>query len=119
MRVEYTSNKVEKVCTSKKEASKLFGGDTKLAIGLLARINALEQADTLKDIILSPPFHFHKLRGDYNGFFAIDVKSRRSPWRIILEPLNDDGEPFVPCNIDEIANIVRIIEIKEVSNHYE
>lgn len=119
MKVEYASSKVEKVCTSRKEARRLFGGDTKLAIGLLARVNALEQAETLKDIVLSPSFHFHKLRGDYNGFFAIDVKSRRSPWRIILEPLNDNSESFVPCNIDEIANIVRIVEIKEVSNHYE
>lgn len=40
-------------------------------------------------------------------------------WRIILRPLNDDKRPFDPCNIDEIANVVEIVEIEEVSKHYE
>ena len=31
----------------------------------------------------------------------------------------DNGEPFVPCNIDEIASSVKIVEISEVSKHYE
>ena len=34
---------------------KLFGGDTVLATSLLARINALENADTIKDI--NPELH--------------------------------------------------------------
>ena len=66
-----------------------------------------------------PMFHFHKLNGDHEGYFAIDVKNRKDPWRLILQPLNEDEEPYVPCNIDEIAGVVRIIGVKEVSNHYE
>ena len=53
------------------------------------------------------------------GYFAIDVKSRKEPWRIILEPLDENKNPFVPCNIDEIAATVRIVGIVEVSKHYE
>ena len=53
------------------------------------------------------------------GFFAIDVKSKREPWRIILQPLNEAGEYYDPCNIDEISGMVRIVEIAEVSKHYE
>jgi proteic killer suppression protein len=56
---------------------------------------------------------------DLEGFFAIDVKSRRDQWRIILEPLDENKEPYVPCNIDEISQYVRIVEIMEVSKHYE
>lgn len=55
----------------------------------------------------------------YEGYFAIDVKSRKDSWRIILRPLNDDKELFDPCNIDEIASVVEIVEIEEVSKHYE
>ena len=70
-----------------------------------------------------PTFHFHKLRNkdgrDLEGYFAIDVKSRKDQWRIILEPLDENKEPYVPCNIDEIARMVRISEIMEVSKHYE
>jgi len=90
-----------------------------LANSLLGRINAIENADVIKDIIVMPPFHFHSLRGDMEGFFAIDVNGRRDKWRIILQPLDENEEVFEPCHIDEIATVVRIVEIKEVSAHYE
>ena len=52
------------------------------------------------------------------GYFAIDVKSRREPWRIILQPLDEEKNAYVPCNIDEIAGKVKIVEIMEVSKVY-
>lgn len=123
MELVFTSEKVESQCTSVKAAKELFGGNVMLTNSLLARINALKQADTIKDIIVQPVFHFHKLINkngrDLEGYFAIDVKSRRDQWRIILEPLDENNEPFNPCNIDEIAETVRIVEITEVSKHYE
>lgn len=33
--------------------------------------------------------------------------------------MDDNKKPYDPCNIDEIATVVRIVEIKEVSAHYE
>ncbi|MBQ8559768.1 MAG: type II toxin-antitoxin system RelE/ParE family toxin [Tyzzerella sp.] len=119
MELVYKESKVEKQCTSLKEARKLFGGNDSLARSLLSRINSLKNAEVIKDIILMPPFHFHKLEGDKEGYFAIDVKSRRDPWRIILQPLNENKEPYEPCNIDEIAGTVQIVGIMEVSKHYE
>lgn len=123
MRLIYATDKVENQCTSVKEAKKLFDGNTMLANSLMARINALKQADTIKDIIVQPTFHFHKLVNkngrNLEGYFAIDVKSRREQWRIILEPLDENKEPYNPCNIDEISEDVRIVEITEVSKHYE
>lgn len=73
----------------------------------------------IKDIIVMPTFRFHKLNGKLEGFFAIDVKTRRDKWRIILQPLNEEENVFDPCNIDEIAAAVKIVEIREVSAHYE
>lgn len=74
-------------------------------------------------MIVQPAFHFHKLKNkngrDLEGYFAIDVKSRREQWRIILEPLDENEQPYHPCYIDEIAEKVRIAEIAEVSKHYE
>lgn len=123
LEIAYESPKVEKQCTSLKEAKKLFSSDAKLAEKLFARINALKQASTLKDIVLQPQFHFHKLsnKGGRNleGYFAIDIRGRQNPWRIILRPLDDGGNPFAACNIDEIASAVEIVEIMEVSKHYE
>lgn len=119
MQLLYENSKVRKQCTDLKTAKKLFGGNTALSTSLFARINAMQQASVMKDIVMMPTFHFHKLNGNMEGYFAIDVKTRRDPWRIIIQPLDENKEPYVPCNIDEIAGVVRIVEIKEVSNHYE
>ena len=119
MKIIYTHVKTERQCNSLKEAIKLFGGNKGLAKHLLARINAIEQADVLKDIIVMPTFRFHNLKGKLDGYFAIDVKTIRDKWRIILQPLDEKENVFDPCNIDEIAAVVKIVEIREVSAHYE
>ena len=123
MELVYASDIVKAQCTSAKAAGKLFGGDSTLVRSLLARITSLKAAVTIKDIIVQPSFHFHKLDNkhgrDLEGYFAIDVKSRREQWRIIIQPLDDNKNPFRPCYIDQIAEYVRIVEITEVSKHYE
>ena len=81
--------------------------------------NKCVTASVIKDIVVMPTFHFHKLNGSMDGYFAIDVKARKDPWRIIIQPLYENEKTYIPCNIDEIAGMVRIVEIKEVSNHYE
>ena len=123
MELEYASDKVKLQCTSIKAAKKLFDGNALLARSLLARINALGKAENIKDIVVQPTFHFHKLKNkngrDLEGYFAIDVKSRKEQWRIILQPLDNEKKPYEPCNIDQIAGIVKIVKITEVSKHYE
>ena len=90
-----------------------------MAISLMSRINAIEQASVIKDIIVIPSFHFHNLKGNLKSYFAIDVKTHRDKWRIILRPLDENEQVFDPCNIDKIASAVQIVEIREVSAHYE
>lgn len=123
MKLEYGSDKVRRQCKNIKAAAKLFGGDRQLALKLHSRINALEQAEVIRDIVVQPTFRFHDLKNkngrNLEGFFAIDVKTKKEPWRIILQPLDMDGNPFAPCNIDEVSGIVRIVGIREVSKHYE
>ena len=122
MELVYASDKVKNQCTSVKAAKKLFGGDTILTTSLLARINALEKAETIKDIIVQPTFHFHNLGNkqgrNLEGFFAIDVKSINELLRIVLLPLDAYYEPFTPFYIDQISYYFIIVEITEVSKHY-
>lgn len=123
MELVYASETLKLQCTNVKAAKKFFHGDSKLSINLLSRINALQQAEVLKDIIVQPTFHFHKLKNkggrNLEGYFAIDLKSRKEPWRILLQPLDENEMPYIPCNIDQIAGKVKIVEISEVSKHYE
>lgn len=124
MKILYADIKVEKICTDQKAAARLFGGNKLLAVSLFARINAIDSADTLIDIIKMPNFHFHNLvnkKGkDLKGYYAIDVKSRKDPWRIIIQPLDENENPYKENDsIDQIAGTVKIVEITEVSKHYE
>lgn len=123
MEVRFASGKLQKQCRSSSEAEKLFGGDKGLALALLARIQQLKAAVTIRDIVYTPSLHFHALhnkgRSKLEGYFAIDVKSRKEPWRIIIQPLDENGDPFVPCNIDEISDLVRVVKVEKVSKHYE
>ena len=61
----------------------------------------------------------YKLQGKDEGFFAIDVKTRRDPWRLILQLLKENEEGYIFCKIDEIADAVKIVGVREVSKHYE
>lgn len=119
----YATKEVERQCTDPKSAKKLFGGSNLLVDKLMARIQFIEGAVCLKDIIQFAPHHFHALSDKgkikLKGYFAIDVKGRGDPWRLILQPLDDNRMPFEPCHIDEISEIVRIVRIEKVSKHYE
>ena len=123
MEIVYYTERVAKLCMSFKAAWKAFGGDERIALGLQARINSLAQAPTIKDIVVQRNLHFHSLtnngKKNLKGYFAIDITNRRCPWRLIIQPLDNNKEPFDPCNIDEIAGIVEIVGILEVSSHYE
>lgn len=119
MKLIYSKNKWQDICNDKDKAAKFFGGDKKLGLALLAVIQALDSAVFIHDIIVLPQYRFHKLYGDREGFFAIDIKGKKNPWRLILQPLDENEEPFVPCHIDQIAKSVKVVEITEVSKHYE
>ena len=83
----------------------------------------LQRADNLKEVYLIQCFRLHKLRNvgksRLEGYFAIDVKTRKEPWRIILQPLDENMQSISSCDIDRTAAFVKIIEIKEISKHYE
>lgn len=52
-----------------------------LALSLLARIDAIEKAETIQDIVVQKQFRFHNLHSvgkqKLDGYFAIDVKTKR------------------------------------------
>lgn len=118
--------RTERICTDEKAAKKFFGGDAVLTRYLSARITTLRSAVSMDDLIKrkdKSPLRLHMLHNKgnkrYKGCFAIDLKTIREPWRIIFEPLDDNREPFDEPSIYPFACKVRIIEIMEISKHYE
>lgn len=90
---------------------------------LLAKINFIEHAESFNDIMSYIPFHCHQLekqKKDYSGFWGLDVKGRKSSWRIIVAPLDENDNIIIPGpDFKNECKKIKIVRIEEVSNHYE
>ena len=112
MQINFKNKKVEKQCRNLKEAKKKF--PEKVAKKLFKLINYLDAAENLESVINSPVYHFHALKGDKSGLFAMDIDGRTSSYRLIVEFDDIEDEQVFT---DSIHIVVIIIE--EVSKHYE
>ena len=110
MKLKYRSKKLENMCENpryNKELVKKYGVD--IAKKLPQRIKELKAFDSLNDVPTNPPFRRHKLTGDRNGQFAVNITEqsrlifRQKENSIIIERLSE----------------IKEIEIMEVSKHYE
>ena len=70
MDIRYANNKVEKQCTDLKAATKLFGGDKNMAISLMSRINAIEQATVLKRYNCNADIPLSSIEGQAKRLFC-------------------------------------------------
>ncbi len=120
MEVKYKDEDLEKFCHDYKKASKKLAG---FANDLLAKMNFIEQANSFKDIRNYSPFNCHQLgkkKKDYEGLWSLDLKGRKTSWRIIVAPLDENENIFIPKDdFYSICDTIKIIRIEEVSNHYE
>lgn len=117
MNIQYKNNKVEKQCTDYKKAKKDFG---EYAYDVLGKINLIEEMNSFKDLLNFPSLHCHSLNGKYKNYWAIDVKGRKCSLRIILAPLDENGNIVKPdFDFSNKCVSLNIILIEEVNNHYE
>lgn len=101
-----------------KKATKQYG--KQVAEKLFSTINYIESSANLIDIRNYPPFHFEDLKGNRAGEYSISL-GRKLGFRLILKPLSK-SETF--CDNTQVYNDAAAIEIvvvqlEEVSNHYE
>ena len=81
MRVEYKDKKIAKLCTDEREMQKKRP-DLKKKLRL--RIKALENSDTLGDLLIDDPGGaWHDLKGKRAGTWAGELSGN---WRLIIEP---------------------------------
>ncbi len=93
MLIGYTNSRVQKICTSIKEARKAL--PQRVADQFPTRIRQLEAFDNLALVPATPPFRRHKLAGDYADHFAVAVQAG---YRIVFMPAGPfemlpDGTP--------------------------
>ena len=83
-----------------------------------ALINLLENAETLNDINAMQIYNLHHLLGKRKGEYALDL-GRRLGYRLIITPLDDNGNKWKEKDINVMYKSTKIVLILEVSNHYE
>ena len=123
MKIQYATKEVERICTDFKYGVKFFGGNRLLFEKLHYCLLEIADADDVGALRYAYALRLHKLRNNghrnLEGYYAVDVKSIRDPWRLIIQFLDSNGEPFATPDIDVNASEIRIVEIEEVSKHYE
>lgn len=95
MLLHYSDNKSEKILTNERLIIRKYG---KLAEKIMNRLSELRAAGCLEDIPPVPPPRRHKLVGNMEGHWGIDISKN---FRIIIEPYGD-------FNIDDLSTITEI-----------
>ena len=84
MEVSFSTRKMQKACSSEKEAGKTWG--ERRARVVLQRIAELRAADTLEDMSLWPSARCHPLVGNRKGQFVVEAVH---PFGVVFEPDHD------------------------------
>ena len=115
--IQYKDKKVKQICTDLKKAKKELPAN--VAEKLHALVNLIESADNLKDIDELQIYHLHPLHGKREYQYALDVAGRRSGYRLIIIPLDSEGNAWKEKDVNVVYKSTEIIIAWEVSNHYE
>lgn len=98
MKIEYASKKLEKLCTVYSHALKKLNRER--AVVLYTRLRQLKSADTVEDLIREHVGRCHRLIGNLDGKYAMDLGQ---PWRLIFSVRID------PDSLE----IVIVVDIKD------
>lgn len=82
-------------------------------------INILENADNLRDIFKMSIYYLHPLQGKRKGQYALDIAGRRAGYRLIIIPLDSDGNPWKEKDVNIVYKSTQVILAWEVTNHYD
>ncbi len=115
--IQYHDNTVKKLCTDLKKARKDL--PVNVAEKLHALINLIESSANLQDIAKMQIYHMHPLQGKREGQYALDIAGRRSGYRLVIIPIDADGNVYKEKDVSIVYKSTKIIIAWEVSNHYE
>ncbi|ALM27302.1 MULTISPECIES: type II toxin-antitoxin system RelE/ParE family toxin [Bacillus] len=102
MEISYASSSLEKILTNERMIKKKYTAFYKKIINRMSEIRA---ANYLEEIPHIPPPRRHKLDGEYNDCWGIDVSKN---FRIILKPIGDWTE-----NDLKTINRIQILTIED------
>ncbi|AIU80840.1 MULTISPECIES: type II toxin-antitoxin system RelE/ParE family toxin [Bacillus amyloliquefaciens group] len=100
MKISFATRKLEKILTNERLIKKEY---TLFYKKVINRISEIRVANNLDEIPHVPPPRRHKLDGDYNDCWGIDISKN---FRIVLRPIGDwDESELKSINEIEILSI--------------
>ncbi len=102
MEISYASKKLEKILTNERMIKKQYTAFYKKIINRMSEIRAANNLDEIPHI---PPPRRHKLEGDYNDCWGIDVSKN---FRFVLRPIGDWDETDL-----KTINKIQILSIED------
>ena len=93
--------------------------DVAIAMGMMMFLNALDAAENAYDIKSMVFFYMEHKKGNLDKYYAVSLDKKKSKWRLLLQMIDDKGNVLSPTdNEKEFLKSVKIIRIKELTDHY-
>lgn len=102
MDIFYDNSKIKKLLTKEDNLIKKYGRNISDTIFLI--IQYLRNADNLSAISQNPPYRRHKLQGNYQNCYAMNITGKL---RLIFKPVNEKE-----CELMKIKEII-IVDVKD------
>ena len=112
MEIRYKNKRIRDICENEKKAIKKY--NKIIAEKLIFSIEFLKNSNSLKDVADYQNFRLHELKYERKGQLAIDL-GKTTGYRLIIEPITVVNKEKGIISYESI----NVVEIMEVSNHYE
>lgn len=117
MKYEYYPPKLKSSYENEKSMKKKYG--KAISDGMILLLGALDAAENAYDLKSNPFFFMKHLKGNLKEHYSLSLDKKKSKWRIIIQMLDENGNVLIPTdNEKEFLKKVKIIRIKELSEHY-
>ena len=110
MIIYYEHRQLQKAASEYKEAVREWGSEN--AKKLFLRIQQIQAASTLDEMLNMPGARFHALAHNRKGQFAIDLKH---PLRLIIKPA--EPVPRMPDGGIDVSRVTEILIVEVVDYH--
>ena len=115
MKILYKSQRAKEAFCS--EYKNIWHYPERVKVKLMFIESMITNFTCLMDLINYPSFRFHKLIGDRKGQWSIYVGS--TGYRVSLIPCDENEQEILSGDVLALAKVIKIVEIVEVTNHYE
>ena len=115
MKITYKNKKAEKRFSIEYQDKWKYPDNVKIQLVVIR--DFITDAESFQDLAMNRPLRLEKLLGNLKDQWSIRVGN--TAYRITLIPCDDNEVEITSGDILAMATTIKIVEIVEVSNHYE